>query len=126
METLDRLARAAGDARTEHYAYHFLADCALTRGDPEEARTRYRHSLQAAHLLMHTNNGLMNGKYAVVVDAARSTLYLYHNDGVRLRYVARAEELGEPRLELLLLEQALGIEQGVGLCLLEGRNEPLA
>jgi predicted ATPase len=46
--SLDLLARAAGDARTEHYAYHFLADCALIRGDPEEARTRYRHSLQAA------------------------------------------------------------------------------
>ena len=34
--------------RTEHYAYHFLADCALIRGDVEQARTRYRHSLQAA------------------------------------------------------------------------------
>jgi predicted ATPase/DNA-binding SARP family transcriptional activator len=44
----DLLGRAAGDARTEHYAYHFLADCALIRGDPEEARTRYRHSLRAA------------------------------------------------------------------------------
>jgi hypothetical protein len=46
--SLDLLARAAGDARTEHYAYHFLADCALIRGDPEEAGTRYRHSLRAA------------------------------------------------------------------------------
>jgi hypothetical protein len=46
--SLDLLARAAGDARTEHYAYHFLGDCALIRGDPEAARTRYRHSLQAA------------------------------------------------------------------------------
>jgi 4-hydroxy-3-polyprenylbenzoate decarboxylase len=26
------------------------------------------HSLQAANLLLHTNNGLMNGKYAIVVD----------------------------------------------------------
>ncbi len=26
------------------------------------------HALQAAHLLMTTNNGLMNGKYAIVVD----------------------------------------------------------
>jgi tetratricopeptide (TPR) repeat protein len=46
--SLDLLARAAGDARTEHYAYHFLADCALIRGDPAEAGTRYRHSLRAA------------------------------------------------------------------------------
>ena len=44
----DLHARAAGDPRTEHYAYHFLADCALMRGDPSEAGTRYRHSLRAA------------------------------------------------------------------------------
>ena len=31
-----------------HFAYHFLADCALIRGDPEEAGTRYRQSLRAA------------------------------------------------------------------------------
>lgn len=45
---LDLLERAAGDARTKHFAYHFLADCALIRGDPEEAGTRYRQSLRAA------------------------------------------------------------------------------
>ncbi len=44
----DLLDRAAGDARTEHFAYHFLADCALIRGDPEEAGPRYRESLRAA------------------------------------------------------------------------------
>jgi tetratricopeptide (TPR) repeat protein len=44
----DLLDRAAGDARTVHFAYHFLADCALIRGDPEEAGTRYRQSLRAA------------------------------------------------------------------------------
>jgi predicted ATPase/class 3 adenylate cyclase len=44
----DLLDRAAGDPRTEHFAYHFLADCALIRGDPEEAGARYRQSLQAA------------------------------------------------------------------------------
>ena len=31
--SLDLLERAAGDVRTEHFAYHFLADCALIRGD---------------------------------------------------------------------------------------------
>ena len=46
--SLDLLDRAAGDARTEHFAYHFLADCALIRGDPEEAGTRYRQSLRTA------------------------------------------------------------------------------
>ena len=34
--------------RTEHFAYHYLADCALIRGDTEEAGTRYRQSLRAA------------------------------------------------------------------------------
>ena len=34
-------ARSCADAdpRTEHFAYHFLADCALTRGNTEEAET---------------------------------------------------------------------------------------
>ena len=34
--SLELLERAAGP-RTEHFAYHFLADCALIRGDPVEA-----------------------------------------------------------------------------------------
>jgi predicted ATPase len=46
--SVDLLERAAGDARTEHFAYHFLADCALIRGDPGEAGQRYRQSLLAA------------------------------------------------------------------------------
>ena len=33
--SVDLLERAAGDARTEHFASHYLADCALIRGDPE-------------------------------------------------------------------------------------------
>ena len=46
--SLDLLERAAGDARTEHFASHYLADCALIRGDSEQAGTRYRQSLRAA------------------------------------------------------------------------------
>jgi predicted ATPase/class 3 adenylate cyclase len=46
--SLELLERAAGDPRTEHFAYHFLADCALVRGDTGEAERRYRESLQAA------------------------------------------------------------------------------
>jgi predicted ATPase len=42
------LERAGDDPRTEHFAYHFLADCALIRGDTVEAEKRYRQSLQAA------------------------------------------------------------------------------
>ncbi|HZB35278.1 MAG TPA: adenylate/guanylate cyclase domain-containing protein [Gaiellaceae bacterium] len=49
-ESLSRelLKLARGDARTEHFAFHFLADCVLIRGDAEEAEKRYRESLQAA------------------------------------------------------------------------------
>ena len=46
--SLDLLERAVGDPRTEHFAYHFLADCALIRGDPREAGARYRESLRVA------------------------------------------------------------------------------
>jgi predicted ATPase len=46
--SLELLDSAAGDPRTEHFAYHFLADCALIRGDPEQAGTRYRQSLRSA------------------------------------------------------------------------------
>ena len=46
--SLDLLDRAVGDVRTMHFAYHYLADCALIRGDTEEAETRYRQSLRAA------------------------------------------------------------------------------
>ncbi len=42
------LERAGDDPRTEHFGYHFLADCALIRGDTVEAERRYRQSLQAA------------------------------------------------------------------------------
>jgi hypothetical protein len=44
----DLLEAAGGDPRTEHFAYHFLADCALIRGDVDEAEIRYRESLRAA------------------------------------------------------------------------------
>ena len=49
-ESLSRelLERAGDDPRTAHFAYHFLADCALIRGDPQEAEERYRESLRAA------------------------------------------------------------------------------
>ena len=49
-ETISRdlLERSVGDRRTEHFAYHFLADCALIRGDPASAGGRYRESLRAA------------------------------------------------------------------------------
>ncbi len=49
-ESLSRelLEMAGDDPRSEHFAFHFLADCALIRGDTEEAGKRYRESLRAA------------------------------------------------------------------------------
>jgi predicted ATPase/class 3 adenylate cyclase len=44
----DLLGMADGDPRIEHFACHFLADCALLRDDCEEAERRYRESLRAA------------------------------------------------------------------------------
>jgi non-specific serine/threonine protein kinase len=42
------LSRRDDDVRSEHFAHHFLADCALIRGDCETADDRYRRSLLAA------------------------------------------------------------------------------
>ena len=48
-EQLSReLLELADDPRTEHFAFHFVADCALIRGDALEAGERYRESLVAA------------------------------------------------------------------------------
>jgi predicted ATPase/class 3 adenylate cyclase len=42
------LERGKDDVRTRHFAIHFLADCALIRGECAEAEERYRESLRAA------------------------------------------------------------------------------
>jgi predicted ATPase/class 3 adenylate cyclase len=42
------LSRALGDHWAEHFAHHFLADCALMRGDYAAAAIHYAHSLDAA------------------------------------------------------------------------------
>jgi hypothetical protein len=46
--SLEVIEGAADDPRSEHLARHFLADCALIRGDAGDAEKRYRQSLQAA------------------------------------------------------------------------------
>ena len=43
----DLLEAAGSDPRTEHFAYAFLGDCALIRGEFDEAELRYCRSLQA-------------------------------------------------------------------------------
>jgi predicted ATPase/class 3 adenylate cyclase len=49
-ETLsyELLERGRHDIRTKHFAIHYLADCALIRGDCAQAEERYRDSLRAA------------------------------------------------------------------------------
>jgi tetratricopeptide (TPR) repeat protein len=42
------LAKGENDVRSEHFAHHFLADCALIRRDFATADDRYRRSLLAA------------------------------------------------------------------------------
>ena len=47
VEALE-LSRALGDPWAEHFAHHYLADCALIAGDPATAATHYARSLDAA------------------------------------------------------------------------------
>jgi tetratricopeptide (TPR) repeat protein len=42
------LERVQGDLRVQHFAIHYLADCALIRGDCDEAEGLYRESLRLA------------------------------------------------------------------------------
>ena len=47
-DELLELARTQADPRAEHFAHHFLADCAIIAGNCEVAEERYRRSLEAA------------------------------------------------------------------------------
>ena len=42
------VSQRLGDRWSEHFAHHFLGDCAVIEGDVAEARLRYRLSLEAA------------------------------------------------------------------------------
>ena len=42
------ISQALGDRWSEHFAHHFLGDCAVMEGDVAEAERRYRLSLEAA------------------------------------------------------------------------------
>ncbi len=55
VETVKRIgpealatSQALGDRWSEHFAHHFLGDCAVIEGDVAEAERRYRLSLEAA------------------------------------------------------------------------------
>jgi len=82
------LARAEDDVRADHFAHHFLADCALMRGDFPTAEDRYRRSLLAAlplgdaietvfeiQGLAMAAAGLGNGERALVLGGAASAIF---------------------------------------------------
>jgi tetratricopeptide (TPR) repeat protein len=137
----DLLDRAADDPRTEHFAYHFLADCALIRGDPSQAGTRYRQSLRAALPLgdvfetsfevqgvAMSEAGSGNARLAVVlaesVDALWESLGLSMSvafwDALLQRYLGPARDsLGEDYETVRAEGRALAFDDAVELALRE-------
>jgi predicted ATPase/class 3 adenylate cyclase len=141
--SLELLERAAGDARTAHFAYHFLADCALIRGDCAEAGARYRQSLRAALPLgdvvetsfevqgvAMSEAGTGNTHLAVVIAASVEALWeslglavsVPFWDALLDRYLTPAQEsLGEKYDEIRAAGQALAFDDAVELAL---RGQP--
>jgi predicted ATPase/class 3 adenylate cyclase len=139
--SLDLLDRAAGDPRTEHFAYHFLADCSLIRGEPEEAGARYRQSLQAALPLgdvIETSFEVQGvamseagmGNWRIAILLATSVEALWESLGVSLsvafwdalleRYLAPAHaSLGDEFENVCAEGRALAFDDAVALALRE-------
>jgi predicted ATPase/class 3 adenylate cyclase len=82
------LARREDDVRSDHFAHHFLADCALIHGDYATADDRYRRSLLAAlplgdaietsfeiQGLAMAAAGLGHSNRALVLGGAASTIW---------------------------------------------------
>jgi tetratricopeptide (TPR) repeat protein len=137
--SLDLLESAAGDARTEHFAYHFLADCALIRGEPGEAGPRYRQSLRAALPLgdvvetsfevqgvAMSEAGSGNPHRAVVLAASVEALWeslglsisIAFWDALLARYLGPAREsLGDDYEAVLAEGRALAFDDAVELAL---------
>jgi predicted ATPase/class 3 adenylate cyclase len=146
--SLDLLDRADGDPRTEHFAYHFLADCALIRGDPEEAGLRYRESLQAALPLgdvvetsfevqgvAMSEAGAGSPRRAVVlaesVEALRESLGLSISiafwDALLERYLApQRKSLGEEYDAVRAEGRALAFDEAVELALSDDDDREFA
>jgi predicted ATPase/class 3 adenylate cyclase len=89
----DLLKLAHGEPRSEHFAYHFLADCALIRGNAEEALRRYSDSLRAALPLG---------------DPLETS---FEVEGVAMSLAA----LGDPRRALQLAAAAEAVRDSLGL-----------
>jgi predicted ATPase/class 3 adenylate cyclase len=137
--SVELLERAAGDRRTEHFAYHFLADCALIRGDTAEAARRYRQSLQAAVPLgdvIETSFEVQgvamaaagNGDPARALRLASAVEALWESLGTSItiafwdalleRYVGAARaELGEAAVGISAEGRALAFDDAVALAL---------
>jgi len=135
----DLLGMADGDPRIEHFAFHFLADCALLRDDCETAERRYRESLQAALPLgdvIETSvevqgvamslAGLGNSRRALVLAGAVEALWqslgtwisIAFWDALLDRYVGSARErLGTDAEEALAEGRAMSFEDAVELAL---------
>jgi predicted ATPase len=146
--SLDLLDRADGDPRTEHFAYHFLADCALIRGDPEEAGLRYRESLRAALPLgdvvetsfevqgvAMSEAGAGSPRRAVIlaesVEALRESLGLSISiafwDALLERYLAPARKsLGEEYDAVRAEGRALAFDEAVRLALSDDDDREFA
>jgi predicted ATPase/class 3 adenylate cyclase len=144
--SLELLERAAGDARTEHFAYHFLADCALIRGDCAEAGTRYRQSLRAALPLgdvvetsfevqgvAMSEAGAGNTHLAVIIAASVEALWeslglsvsVPFWDALLDRYLTPAREsLGHEYDEIRAAGQALAFDDAVELALRPSARRP--
>ena len=133
------LDRAAGDPRTEHFAYHFLADCALIAGDTGAAERRYRQSLRAALPLgdvIETSFEVQgvamaaagNGNPARALRLAGAVAALWESLGVSLsiafwdalieRYIGAARaDLSEAADAVWAQGRGLGFEDAVALAL---------
>ena len=135
------LERAGDDPRTEHFAYHFLADCALVRGDTEEAEKRYRQSLRAALPLgdvIETSFEVQgvamavagNGDPATGLRLAASVDALWESLGIKIsvafwdslldRYLSPAREQLGAQADVVWAEgRALDFDDAVALALFE-------
>ena len=138
------LARTHDDPRAEHFAHHFLADCALIAGDCDEAEVRYRRSLEAALPLgdvletsfevqgvAMASAGLGRTERALVLAGSVEALWESLGTSISIRFWdelldrylgAARSELGTEAGPLWAEGRALSFDEAVALAL--GAEEP--